>query len=197
MYYHFYSFFIVVMFFSCNPVRQNDTKVSDLENTTTFNPSDYGDPISTISIVRYPTNEDKLESNNKAISGVSIELADKSIDHIIGADDVVLNDKKVQLVIDYPLKKMVSFILEAQNGFTLRELIFLIQKKYLEIYKDEEESATIKTLPMDKRVGLSNRNETNSKYGIWGHDLIDLYLTDIEVYKNKSGLVTLILYVDS
>ena len=50
---------------------------------------------------------------------------------------------------------------------------------------------------MDKRVGLSNRNETNGKYGIWGHDLIDLYLSDIEVYKNKSGFVTLILYVDS
>ena len=129
MYYHFYTLSIVGLLFSCNPVHQNDTKVSDLENTTTFNPSDYGDPISTISIVRYPTKEDKVEGGNKAISGVSIEDANKYIDQIIGADDVVLNDKKVQLVIDYPLKQKASFILEYQNGFTRKELIVLIQKK--------------------------------------------------------------------
>ena len=72
-----------------------------------------------------------------------------------------------------------------------------IQEKYKQVYKEEEESAATKTIPMNSREGLSNRNETNGKYGIWGHDLTDLYLTDVEVYKDSKGVVSLILYIDS
>ena len=64
------------------------------------------------------------------------------------------------------------------------------------MYIDEENTATIKTLPMKDRK-IMNRNETNGKYGIWGHDLSDLVLTSIKVYKNRKGQIYLTLEIDS
>ena len=56
---------------------------------------------------------------------------------------------------------------------------------------------TIKTVPISKREDVLNRNQTNGKYGISRHDLSDLYLTTIDVYKTKDGRIVLRINVDS
>ena len=44
---------------------------------------------------------------------------------------------------------------------------------------------------------MYNRNETNGKYGIWGHDIADLVLADILVYKTADGQIILSLEMES
>ena len=189
--------FTLLLLNSCIP-KQSEAPIDfTLESDSSINLRDYGTPITTIPILSHPTTEIANEVGNEEIVGISIEKAQQNLDQVISVDEVVLNDKKVQLIIDYPLKKPVSFTLENEKGFTRRELILAIQQKYKQVYKEEEESAATKTIPMNRREGLSNRNETNGKYGIWGHDLTDLYLTDVEVYKDSKGIVSLILYIDS
>ena len=189
--------FMLLMLNSCIPKKSEAPIDFTLESDSSINLRDYGTPITTIPILSHPTTEIANEVGNDAIVGISIEKAQQNLDQVISVDEVVLNDKKVQLIIDYPLKKPASFTLENEKGFTRRELILAIQEKYKQVYKEEEESAATKTIPKNRREGLSNRNETNGKYGIWGHDLTDLYLTDIEVYKDSKGVVSLILYIDS
>jgi len=182
---------------SCIPKKSEAPIDFKLEQESTLNLRDYGTPISTISILSYPNSEQKGEVGSDAVVGILIENADQYLSQLIAADEIVLNEKKVRLIIDYPLKKPASFDLQNEKGFTRRDLILAIQEKYKQVYKEEEESAGTKTIPLEKREGLINRNETNGKYGIWGHDLIDLYLTDIEVYKDDDGVVSLVLYIDS
>ena len=76
-------------------------------------------------------------------------------------------------------------------------MILAISKKYNEVYAEEEKTANTKTIPIDKRTGLINRNETDGKYGIWGHDLSDLDLSGIEVYKTKDEKINIILLIES
>ena len=194
------TFRLLVIFgliYSCTPRSvENQEKITS-EKESSLNPTNYGKPISTIPILSYPTTEEAKDNGSEAIVGISINDADKFIHNIIDADEIVLNDKKVQLIIDYPLKKSVIYKLENDKGFSRKDLILAIQEKYKEIYKIEEETAKIKTIPVNNREGLLNRNETDGKFGIWGHDLSDLYLTDIEVYKDNKGLVSLVLYIES
>jgi hypothetical protein len=44
---------------------------------------------------------------------------------------------------------------------------------------------------------MYNRNETNGKYGIWGHDIADLDISGISVYKTKNGEIILTLNIES
>jgi hypothetical protein len=83
------------------------------------------------------------------------------------------------------------------KGFTKKQLILEISNKYNEIYNEEEKTAKTKTIPLDKREGLINRNQTNGKYGIWGHNIGDLDLSSIEVYKTRDGRIQIILVIES
>jgi hypothetical protein len=104
----------------------------------------------------------------------------------------------VILIIDYPVMVPVYFPLSSTGiGFSRRQLITAISLQYHSIYKEEEETASDKTVPPDERRGLQNRNQTNGKYGIWGHDLSDLDLSTVEVYRNKNGIIYLSLGVES
>jgi hypothetical protein len=82
---------------------------------------------------------------------------------------------------------------------SLKELSLVdhITGSYNRIYLEEEESAKTKTIPVDKREGIINRNQTDGKYGIWGHDLGDLDLSSIIVHKLRNGIIKLELYIES
>lgn len=140
-------------------------------------------------------------SPNSISYGISIEDPGSSLSFLSHADDLVLPFNKVTLAIDYPLAKPVYVeITTREKGFTRKMLIQEISNVYHKIYKEEEASAKIKTMPVEKRldsIGLLNRNQTNGKYGIWGHDLADLYLAAIDVYRNSKGEVFLDLDINS
>jgi len=142
-------------------------------------------------------------SNRKAfedgmIHSISLEHPEKEMGKLIGKDSVVITYGRISIIIDYPLTVPDTFNMVAGNnmGFTRKQLLEVISKEYHRIYKEEEATAKMKTVPLAQRK-MYNRNTTDGKYGIWGHDLGDLVLDDILVYKNKKGELWLMLEIDS
>ena len=138
------------------------------------------------------------KSGDGIVPWVQIEKTDTEIKRLIDPEEIVLPYTKARLIIDYPLNNPAVFELSTTGkGFTRKQLTQYIGDKYHMIYEEEEQSATEKTVPLDKRENLINRNKTNGKYGIWGHDLSDLSLTTIEVYKDEKGQISLMLDINS
>ncbi len=84
--------------------------------------------------------------------------------------EIVLQNKTIDLVIDYPLSNPAIFSLSTENekGFTRLELVEKICKCYDEVY---------------------TQDEITDQYGIWGHDINDLILHTAHIRNN-------IMYVD-
>ena len=130
------------------------------------------------------------------IPWIRIDSPEVDIKDLIGKDEVVIPEANISVIIDYPLLKNYKFELNSKKGFTRAQLIKEISKQYYRVYDEEEKTATIKTIPLKNRT-IYNRNQTNGKYGIWGHDISDLVLDEIHVYKNHKGKVTLTLQLQS
>lgn len=146
------------------------------------------------------SDEDDLEIfTDGIIPWVSLDKPEDEVENLIGKDDIVLQCDSAIVLIDYPLTNAVGVVIKPKSskGFTKSDLVLAISAEYKRIYKEEEESATVKTLPMEERGGIINRNQTNGEYGIWGHDLADLDLSSIIVSKNRNGLFILELDVYS
>ncbi len=157
-----------------------------------------GTLIATIDFEVQATEEESKDFEDGIIPWISIENPENEIDKLINSDEIVIPYSEITVIIDYPLNKPTSFVLtNSKNGFTKKDLILEISKKYHEIFTTEETTATTKTIPPDERKGIMNRNETNGIYGIWGHDIGDLDLGSIEVYKSQSGKIQIILDVYS
>jgi hypothetical protein len=146
--------------------------------------------LQTIEIKVRARQEDLEVFEDGIVPWINLQEAEKEIDRLIDADKIILPYPVATLVIDYPLNKPAQFELKTNTeGWTKKALINEISQKYHDIYKEEEGSATQKTIPMEKREGISNRNQTNGKYGIWGHDLSDLDLSSIEVYRSGDKII--------
>ncbi|ACU64530.1 hypothetical protein Cpin_7129 [Chitinophaga pinensis DSM 2588] len=138
------------------------------------------------------------KSPDSTLPWVSIAETDTEIKRLINPDEIVLPFTRARLIIDYPLNNPAIFELSASGkGFTRKELIKYIGDKYHMIYEEEEQSATTKTVPLNERKELINRNTTDGKYGVWGHDLSDLSLSTIEVYRDDKGQISLVLDINS
>lgn len=159
---------------------------------------DFGPMIQTIDFKLTVTNEERKIFKDGFIPWVNIDSPKIDSNKLIDADKIILPYQTAKIYIDYPLNHPATFIIKTiEKGFTRRQLITEISKKYHEIYKLEESTANNKTTPVEQRQGLINRNETDGKYGIWGHDISDLDLSTIEVHKNSKGEITLILGIES
>jgi hypothetical protein len=107
----------------------------------------------------------------------------------LNANDVVIPDKNIVLQISYPLSGGFDFPLESKNGFTRKQLVDCIVKTYKTIYAEEE--ATVQEQPVVEEKDratmdiMLNRNQTDGKYGIWGHDFGDLWLEGIRYDADK------------
>ena len=122
-----------------------------------------------------------------------------SINHYIGqrfSNGAEIPDgTPLSITIDYPLTNPLTF--EIPFISTLNGMLEIICEKYKEIYREEEETSTIKVGEIGQTpsgVYLMNRCTTNGKYGIWGHDISDLYLEKLELDTAKKELI---LYVGS
>lgn len=107
---------------------------------------------------------------------------------MVDPDEVVI-DKDVKVEFDYPLSQ--SFEFDLPGPVTRMQLADFICATYQRIY--EEENAATKPSTVEERQqrgGLLNREQTNGPYGIWGHDIGDLWLEGI-VYHPEVALVTL------
>jgi hypothetical protein len=128
---------------------------------------------------------------------IKLEHPQQYIKQLINQDEIVVKEDAITLIIDYPLTNEYRQKLYSRDGFTRRELIMEISKAYYKLFDEEEATATVKTIPVEKRTTVYNRNQTNGKYGIWGHDIADLVLADIMVYRALEGEILLSLNIES
>ena len=82
--------------------------------------------------------------------------------------------------ITYPLNVIVEE--KVENIYTIGELLWEIAQTYKKIYEEELTTTTIEVGQMSEN--LINRNQTDGKYGIWGHDIGDLVFEGISIYDN-------------
>jgi hypothetical protein len=194
--------FSLMVFLGCNSRKDTTSEIGEKELADIQQkeaPTDsLGERIATIGFKVKATGEDLKTFDDGVVPWISLENPDSEIGNLIDADVMVLQSQKVTIIIDYPLNNPATFEMTTiERGFTRKQLIQEVSKRYHEIYKLEENSATTKTVPMDKREGLINRNQTDGKFGVWGHDLSDLDLGSIEVHQGVNGKVYLVLLVES
>lgn len=169
-------------------IKENEKKATEKRN------DNYGELISTIS---FKVKTDSKDFKDGIIPWASIEKPQQDIPNLIGKDEIVIKQTSIKVIIDYPLTNQYEFSLTSQSGFTRSLLLTEISKHYYKLYEEEEKTATIKTIPMEKRTKMYNRNHTNGKYGVWGHDIADLVLAEISLYKKSNGELIAILNIES
>ena len=179
------------------PISAADTAIAVRESAQQEQ-LNLGQQLSTIPIQTKATKEERKDFEDGIIPWVNLDSAERRITNLVDPDEIVIPYQKVKIMIDYPLAKPIFFELTSlTKGFTRKQLILAISKKYHQIYDEEEKTAKIKTIPLKDRKELANRNQTDGKYGIWGHDLSDLALTGIIVYQTPDGTILLDLDIDS
>lgn len=156
---------------------------------------EFGNVITTITFEVKTQNKEDFEDGIQP--WISIDNPQKDLPNLLNKEEVVILENKVTLIIDYPLTNESRTYINSANGFTREKLIKEISKTYFMLYEEEEKTATIKTVPVKERKELYNRNETNGRYGIWGHDISDLVLSEIVVYKGSDGQIILTLTIES
>jgi hypothetical protein len=177
------------------PKTYSDT-LDELENASINKKSDsLGILISKISF--QVKTEDKHIFKVGIIPWADIANPTAEITNLVDKDKIVIPENKATVIIDYPLTNAYRCVIESKTGFTRTQLLKLISENYYKLYDEEERSATVKTIPVKNRTKLYNRNETNGKYGIWGHDIADLALAEILVYKTTDGQIILSLNMES
>jgi hypothetical protein len=161
-------------------------------------PQDLGTLIGTIDFQLKATREERKTFEDGIVPWISIDKPAAEVGRLVDADKIIVPYSKPVLIIEYPVKAPVFFQLTGnEEGFTRQQLITVISEKYHAMYSEEEQTASVKTKPAGERDSLINRNDTNGKYGIWGHDLSDLDLRSVEIYKNKNGKIYLSLVIES
>jgi hypothetical protein len=160
--------------------------------------SDLGLKIATITFQTKATKEERKDFEDGFIPWINLDSPENRIANLIDPDVIVIPYQKVKVRVDYPVAKPILFYLSgAEKGFTRKQIILAVSKTYHQMYNKEEKTAKTKTVPMKDRKTLANRNKTDGKYGIWGHDLSDLDLTSINVYQSADGGIVLDLEIDS
>lgn len=121
--------------------------------------------------------------------GVPFKNLEENLTTVISPDSVVVYERNVKLVINFPLDTTYYFDIQARDGqFTRANLIQEIGDVYTRIYDQEGETSTIEeTRGFDEETGY-RRNETNGKYGIYGFHLEDLTVSGFSQLKHGETL---------
>jgi hypothetical protein len=131
--------------------------------------------------------------------GVQLHDPGAALARLDQPDEIVIPFEHAVLVIDYPLSHPATMEIDAPLpiGFTRAALVRAICDEYAAVYEAEEGTASTKTIPIEERGELRNRNRTDGAYGIWGHDLEDLVLTAARWSRHADGKVQIELHVES
>jgi hypothetical protein len=99
--------------------------------------------------------------------------------HITGGDRQLTNLEEIRIRFDYPLNSPVFFSFKNAGGFTLSKFWECVYLGYLVIYSDEDETALLTAEDL-RPTWRHARPSTDGKYGIWGHDMDELFLEEIQ-----------------
>ncbi len=131
--------------------------------------------------------------------GVRLGDVEGSLAKLRNPEEIVIPFENAILVVSFPLTTSASIAISASFavGFTRAELVRAACEEYANVYEAEEATATTKTVPLDERTTLKNRNRTDGVYGIYGHDLDTLVLTAMRWTRETDGTVKIELHVES
>ena len=148
--------------------------------------------------IRFQVDDPKRKAEGPS-AYVQLENPDEDLKGMRNAEEVVFRGTELVVVLDYPLRDEFRFTLTSSRpeGFTRAELVKKISELYKKVYEEEAQTSKVAVVPLKERKGLINRNETNGKYGIWGHDLGDLVLHEIEISRDADGKAVAMLGIDS
>ena len=116
-----------------------------------------------------------------------IDLRDVQGDlsRLIDAEQRVLEAAEATLVLSYPLEVAATRRIRPSDDrvFKRGELVKMIDETYREVYRREASTQSTPTPPKEHRGRLLNRPESDGLCGISGHDLEDLGIESIDVYR--------------
>lgn len=123
----------------------------------------------------------RLNTHVESVSKMTLEMAERTLyayDGIKWFDEPL----KGKAYLTYPLSVIAEVDIDAKS---IGQLLWQLAQAYKEIYSDEDKSIkNFKVTQKDQRTGLINRNKTDGYYGIWAHDISDLYFEGLAIYKN-------------
>jgi hypothetical protein len=125
-----------------------------------------------------------IDSNSIDLGYIPIANPIDDIRKLKKPTNITIPKGEIDVLFEYPLTNKVikTFYADTTDGFTKAGLINMICDFYEEIYDEEEKTTTTKSgnIPnMIKKIINFFRNITDGRYGIWGHDITDLYLHTI------------------
>jgi hypothetical protein len=100
---------------------------------------------------------------------------------LVGEDELVTSREEIEIAFDYPLMRPTSLTFTSKGGFTLSKLWECVYDGYLAIYAREEQTSPTKVADIPRVI--MNRPATLGDYGIYGHDIGDLYFEAFEEVK--------------
>ena len=114
-------------------------------------------------------------------------------------NEIVLSSRELHIIVDYPVTGVWKCKISSGNskGFTRVELVNEISRAYHSIYAEEERTTKTKIVPNAQKKTMFNRHQTDGKYGVWGHDIDDLVLYNVELRKTVDGTLFAMLGIDS
>lgn len=102
--------------------------------------------------------------------------------------------ENIKIMYTYPLagSYLLTFENEWDGDWTVKDFVEAVYNGYQYIYNLEEETTTVEVVPLASRRKLLNRNETNGVFGVWGHDLDDLFLEGVN-YNHETDVYFIVM----
>jgi hypothetical protein len=168
------------------------------ERIQAFLVKDYSDLGELLYAFEYKVKTDNLEDYEDGyIPWASLSKPEQDLPNLYKKDEIIVKDPQIKIIIDYPVTNIYEFTLNSEKGFTRAELLTEISKRYHLMYEEEEKTSTVKTIPPEKRTLMYNRNETDGKYGLWGHDIADMDISGFSVYRTAKGEIVLVPFIEA
>ncbi|WP_421944392.1 hypothetical protein [Pedobacter sp.] len=123
-------------------------------------------PKNLINIITFNVRATRTVGDDGIIPWINIARANEEILNLIDADEIVIDEELVILIVDYPFAEPQSFSITSNSGFTRAQLLIEIRAIFLELSK--KQSIEI--------------------------DALDLVALD--VYKTDLGMIEIILDID-
>ena len=125
------------------------------------------------------------DGETKPFNWMDLRDVPENFSRLLDAGEAVLEAAEATLALTYPLDITATRSIRPADGkaFTRGELVRLIDETYREAYRLETDSQSSPTPPIPERGQLINRPRSDGIFCIWGHDLDDLGISEISVYR--------------
>lgn len=137
-----------------------------------------------------PSEEEIAEGETEPCPDVRVIDLPDALARMIEPGRMVAETPGAVLILDYPLGVLAERMLTPRNGhtFTAGEIVAAIGETYRAVYAAETASQSAPTPPFGERGQLLNRPPSNGTFGIWGHDIEDLYIEGVHLYRAEGRL---------